>query len=92
MAIKLMAMLFLANNVMAEEGDNFYVLNSQNGMSSNCVLQMLQLNDGRMVVITDKAVDVYDGQRFLSVPIDTTQWNALPAYTRRLPLYQYRYR
>ena len=80
MAIILIAMLFPANHVMAEEGNNFYVLNSQNGMSSNCVLQMLQLNDGRMVVITDKAVDVYDGQRFLSVPIDTTQWNALPAY------------
>ena len=80
MTIILIAMLFPANHVMAEEGNNFYVLNSQNGMSSNCVLQMLQLNDGRMVVITDKAVDVYDGQRFLSVPIDTTQWNALPAY------------
>ena len=80
MTIILIAMLFPANHVMAEEGNNFYVLNSQNGMSSNCVLQMLQLNDGRMVIITDKAVDVYDGQRFLSVPIDTTQWNALPAY------------
>ena len=53
MTIILIAMLFPANHVMAEEGNNFYVLNSQNGMSSNCVLQMLQLNDGRMVVITD---------------------------------------
>ena len=55
------------------------MLNRQTGLSSNCVLQMLQLRDGRMVVVTDKAVDVYDGQRFLSARIDTTVWTAVPA-------------
>ncbi len=73
--------LFLTNlNCIAEESSNFYTLNRQNGLSSNCVLQMLQLHDGRMVVVTDKAVDVYDGQRFLSTPIDPLMFVPLPAY------------
>ena len=73
--------LFLTNlNGIAEESSNFYTLNRQNGLSSNCVLQMLQLHDGRMVVVTDKAVDVYDGQRFLSTPIDPSMFVPLPAY------------
>ena len=46
--------LFLTNlNGVAEESSNFYTLNRQNGLSSNCVLQMLQMHDGRMVVVTD---------------------------------------
>ena len=67
-------------NGSADETRNFYTLNRQNGLSSNCVLQMLQLQDGRMVVVTDKAVDVYDGQRFLSAPINPSMFVPLPAY------------
>lgn len=75
----LSALLLTIFGLRAEEGRSYYVLNRQNGLSSNCVLQMLQLRDGRMVVVTDKAVDVYDGQRFLSARIDTTVWTAVPA-------------
>ncbi len=79
--VVLLSALFLSVlGLGAEEGKSYYALNRQNGLSSNCVLQMLQLRDGRMVVVTDKAVDVYDGQRFLSVAIDTTLYTAVPAY------------
>lgn len=76
----LSALLLTIFGLRAEEGRSYYVLNRQNGLSSNCVLQMLQLRDGRMVVVTDKAVDVYDGQRFLSARMDTMVWTAVPAY------------
>lgn len=64
----------------AEQERSYYSLNLQNGLSSNCVLQLLQLPDGRMVVVTQQAIDVYDGQSFSSVRIDTTRWMPLPAY------------
>jgi AraC-like DNA-binding protein len=64
----------------AEQGRNFYALSKQNGLSDNCVLQLQQLTDGRMVVVTQRAIDIYDGQQFNSVPIDTTMWMPLPAY------------
>jgi len=48
---------------------------------------MLQLQDGRMVVVTDKAVDVYDGQQFHSMAVDTALWVPLPAYKGATHLY-----
>ncbi len=76
-AILLLVLLVPAFAQATEEGSSFYTLTQQDGLSSNCVLQMLQLHDGRMVMVTDKAVDVYDGQRFSSVPIDTTRWQQI---------------
>ena len=64
----------------AEQERSYYSLNQQNGLSSNCVLQLLQLPDGRMVVVTQQAIDMYDGQSFSSVRIDTTRWMPVPAY------------
>jgi len=40
-----------------------------------------------MVIVTDKAVDIYDGQRFVSASIDTTQCVSLPAYKGATHLY-----
>lgn len=76
----LLLLLPLAGHA-AEENKSYHTLNRQNGLSSNCVLQTMQLHDGRMVIVTDKAVDVYDGHRIQSVAIDTTQWVSVPAYT-----------
>lgn len=73
-------MILAANNASAQESSNFYTLNSQNGLSSNCVLQMTQISDGRIIVATNKSIDVYDGQHFLSSPVDTSLWMPLPAY------------
>lgn len=74
--------LFLLFPVLlfAAEESSYYALTKQNGLSSNNVLQMTQLSDGRMVVVTDIAIDIYDGMRFTSVAIDTARWTALPAY------------
>ena len=79
-SVLLLLLFFPLCSLAADNVTGFYTLNHQNGLSSNCVLQLLQLHDGRMVVVTDKAVDVYDGQRFLSAAIDTTRWVPVPAY------------
>lgn len=79
-ATLLTLLLFPAIMMAGEENKSFYTITHQNGLSSNCVLQMLQLRDGRMVVVTDCAVDVYDGQRFQTAVIDTTKWVSVPAY------------
>lgn len=53
-----------------ETNDYFYVLNTQQGLSDNRVLQMMQLADGRLVVRTPKGINLYDGRRFsfISLP------------------------
>ena len=76
----LLAMTACLNIGAAEQERSYYTLSQQNGLSDNCVLQLLQLPDGRMVVVTQQAIDVYDGQSFTSVRIDTTRWMPLPAY------------
>ena len=49
--------VFLSATVMATETDgSFYTLTRQQGLSSNCVISLLQLHDGRMVAVTDSAV------------------------------------
>ena len=78
--IFLILILLFPTKILAEEIKSFYAINSQNGLSSNCVLQMCQIDDGRMIVVTDSAVDIYDGHQFISASIDTTQWVSLPAY------------
>ena len=65
----------------------YYTLNTANGLSSNRVLQMAQLADGRMVAYTGGAVDVYDGQRFETVAIGRSGWMPLPAYGGHTHLY-----
>ena len=53
-----------------ETNDYFYVLNTQQGLSDNRVLQMMQLADGRLAVRTRKGINLYDGRRFsfISLP------------------------
>ena len=78
--VLLYLILIIPTNLFAEDIKSFYAINNQNGLSSNCVLQMCQMQDGRMVIVTDCAVDIYDGHQFISAPIDTAQWVSLPAY------------
>ena len=49
--------------------DYFYVLNTQQGLSDNCILQMMQLADGRLAVRTPKDINLYDGRRFSWIPL-----------------------
>ena len=83
----LLIILLPLSSQAGEASNNYYTLNRQNGLSSNHILQMLQLTDGRMVIVTDRAVDIYDGHRLQSVAIDTTRWVSLPSYTGATHLY-----
>ena len=71
----------------AGAGATYYTLNEANGLSSNHVLQMAQLADGRIVVYTGHAVDVYDSHRFSSAALADTGWLPLPAYSGHTHLY-----
>lgn len=64
----------------ADEPVSCYTLNRQNGLSDDCVLQLLQLSDGRMIAVTPRAIDVYDGLHFTTLSIDTVQFVPVPAY------------
>ena len=78
--VLLFALLFSLLPRVAAEEISFYALTRQNGLSSNTVLQMMQLADGRMAVVTDTSIDLFDGQQVSAIPIDTTRWMAVPAY------------
>ena len=65
----------------------YYTLNTANGLSSNRVLQMAQLDDGRIVVYSGSGIDVYDGQRFTRAPVADSGWVGLPAYGGHTHLY-----
>ena len=65
----------------------YYTLNTANGLSSNRVLQMAQLDDGRIVVYSGSGIDVYDGQRFTRAPVADSGWVGLPAYCGHTHLY-----
>ena len=58
-----------------ETNDYFYVLNTQQGLSDNRVLQMMQLADGRLAVRTPKDINLYDGRRFslISLPAEKAE-------------------
>lgn len=64
-----------------------YLLNTDNGLSSDSVLQLCQLNDGRIVAYNGKSVDIYDGNDFSSISIADTMWNELPNYIGYTHLY-----
>ena len=51
------------------KNDYFYVLNTRQGLSDNCILQMMQLADGQLAVRTRKGVNLYDGRRFVLIPL-----------------------
>ena len=56
--------IFTSSAQKVETNDYFYVLNTRQGLSDNCILQMIQLADGRLVVRTPKGINLYDGRRF----------------------------
>ncbi|MCR5395310.1 MAG: helix-turn-helix domain-containing protein [Bacteroidales bacterium] len=59
---------------------NYYTLNRQNGLSDDCVWQLEQLDDGRMVVVMPHTVDIYDGVQCSTIALDSSGWLTLPAY------------
>ncbi len=67
--------------------DYFYVLNTKQGLADNHVLQMMQLPDNRLVVRTQKGINVYDGRRFHFIPLDEAKAQRLTEYDGQTHLY-----
>lgn len=67
--------------------DYYYVLNTRQGLSDNCILQMMQLPDSRLAVRTKKGVNIYDGKRFLFVPLPAGQAEKLMGYDGQTHMY-----
>ena len=70
-----------------ETNDYFYVLNTQQGLSDNRVLQMMQLADGRLAVRTPKGINLYDGRRFSLIPLPAEKAENITKYKGQTHLY-----
>ena len=70
-----------------ETNDYFYVLNTQQGLSDNCILQMMQLADGRLAVRTPKDINLYDGRRFSWIPLPAEKAESITKYKGQTHLY-----
>lgn len=87
--LMLLVCLLSSFSVMAQKvdrSDYFYVLDARHGLSDNCILQMLQLPDGRLAVRTGGGVNIYDGKRFKCIPLDSGK-DTLMAYRGQTHLY-----
>ena len=70
-----------------EKNDYFYVLNTRQGLSDNCILQMMQLADGRFAVRTPKGINLYDGRRFFFIPLFSEKMESIATYKGQTHLY-----
>lgn len=70
-----------------ETNDYFYVLNTQQGLSDNCILQMMQLADGRLAVRTPKGINLYDGRHFTLIPLSAEKAESITKYKGQTHLY-----
>ena len=70
-----------------EKNDYFYVLNTRQGLSDNCILQMMQLADGRLAVRTPKGINLYDGRRFSLIPLPAEKAECITKYKGQTHLY-----
>lgn len=83
----LFACLSIANAEAPQDAKHFYTLNTRNGLSDNSVLQMLQLNDGRMVIATEKGINIYDRTKFDFLPITDKDRQPIDNYEGQTHLY-----
>lgn len=70
-----------------ETNDYFYVLNTQQGLSDNRILQMMQLTDGRLAVRTPKGINLYDGRHFSLIPLPAEKAENITKYKGQTHLY-----
>lgn len=69
------------------KNDYFYVLDTRQGLSDNCILQMMQLADGQLAVRTRKGINLYDGRRFVLIPLPSEKEESIAAYKGQTHLY-----
>lgn len=66
--------------VMQAEDKTYGLLGSGQGLMGKNVLQMMQLEDGRIVVDTESYVCFWDGKTFQCVLRDSTDYSPMPIY------------
>ena len=71
----------------AETGEYFYTLNTQHGLSDNNILQMMQLPDGKMVVKTQRGINLYDDPHFRFLPLKPNEAQEIRGYKGQSHLY-----
>lgn len=73
----------------AVQGENktYYTLTDEQGLKGLDVLQMLQLEDGRMVMVTWDYVNIYDGVSFRSIRRDEVNESVIEGYKGYTHLY-----
>ena len=72
--------LLIFTRVFAQEHVVFSPISSINGLSDNRVRTICQLADGRMVIITEGLVNLYDGAGFHTMRYDERQAYPLNQY------------
>ena len=74
---------------LAVQGENktYYTLTDEQGLKGLDVLQMLQLDDGRMVMVTWDYVNIYDGVSFRSIRRDEANESVIEGYKGHTHLY-----
>lgn len=83
----LLLALTTAAQAESREGDYFFVLNHRNGMLDDNVLQMLQLPDDRMAIMTNEGINIYGDRTFKTVRLDTTLFTPISNYRGQTHLY-----
>ena len=76
----LLLLLIVSFSVSAQEDYVFSPINSNDGLSDNRVRNICQLSDGRMIIITEGLVNIYDGTRFRYMHYDDRKAYRLTDY------------
>lgn len=79
--------MFVSTLIAKDKDETYYVLNSEQGLCGSHVLQMLQLEDGRMVFVTESHVNVYNGIQFTSLPLNKNLQSPISGYKGYTHLY-----
>jgi len=72
--------LFICSLCSAQEFNAFTPIGSNEGLSDNEVRNITQLGDGRMVIITQGTVNIYNGSTFRYIHLNAQRFYNLPAY------------
>lgn len=80
-------LLFVFPFAVQGENKTYYTLTDEQGLKGLDVLQMLQLEDGRMVMVTWDYVNIYDGVSFRSIRRDKVYESAIEGYKGYTHLY-----
>jgi AraC-like DNA-binding protein len=65
----------------------FFTMTHRNGMLDDNVLQMLQLPDDRIAIMTNEGINIYGDRTFKTVRLDTTLYTPISNYRGQTHLY-----